>query len=78
MGRGGSHETDPYPCPQSRATRRFGGSVPYHPQRAFKNTRTQMVLLAAERHLTAAQIAETVRIHLKASGILLSRPQYRR
>src|SRR5918995_572899 len=46
-------------------------------------TRAQMVLLAAERRLTAAQISEivrasdeTVRVHLKSAGIVLSRPQH--
>ena len=60
MGEGGTHEADSYPNSKRRATQRFGEVVPHHP-RARLRTRVQMVLLAAEQRMTAAEIAEIVR-----------------
>jgi hypothetical protein len=61
MGEGVAHETYPYPNPQPGATRRFGETVSHHPRGAAENARAQMILVAAERRMVAAQIAEVVR-----------------
>ena len=61
MGEGGAHEADSYPGSQPRATQRFGEGVPHHARGSTEDARAQMVLLAAERRMTAAEIAEIVR-----------------